>query len=440
MKKKILKCSISYSHEDLPIRKRFNTHLNVISRTHPLDVWCDMKITLGEDINESIKNNFNKSDIIFLLVSPDFVDSANCFETELNMAIERHNKNECLIVPIIISEVVNLNALPFGSLERAPKNGRPVKSYRPYDRGFAEVAQQVIEMIDKFYKNGINNTPINTNKDSDKNVNKKVNKKTNNKTKKTNNIELTNNEQNCSSSVVKYRVVQEGELKEIAIPQGVISKLPDYHLSTVKFIQKMEDILNNCTNDYIESINRFSRRKAVADRQRLVKFRTFLFEIANSIADCYIGTFNTRVHFRRLIDNQYKGLVVSGGSNTATKASDLTIMPCNSGMIYISGRLGYPLIRSYNESHHMSGQNDNIWVEHLTCTFKDGPNAQGAPFLSMGISLNETTVRTYKNTLRIMAYTRLDITVGQYINRFLNKCNQEDKNFILSDIMVKSFK
>lgn len=429
MKNRVLKCAISYSHKDRPMRQMFYDHLNGISRTHPLDIWCDMKIAAGKDVDKAIKEHFTNSDIIFLLVSTDFVNSTYCFENELKIAMERHNRNECLVVPVILSEVANIDQLPFGSIQRVPADGIPIKSRKPYQRGFNDADQMIIEMIDNLYKNET------MNKSSRAQLNPKTKKRATKSTEKN----TTRKPIKRKSSVVKYNIVKDGELKSIAIPQTVIDKLPDYHLSTVKFVQKMEEIVSNSIEDYKESSKSFPQKKAYADKRRLRLFRTFLFETANTVADCFVGTYNTRVHFRRLIDNKYKGLVVSGGRNVAAKASDLTEMPCNDGMIYISGRLGYPLIRSYNEMHHMIGQNDDIWIEHLTCTFKEEINGQGAPFLSMGISLNKVTSKTYKNVLRIMAYTRLDLTVGHYIERFINHCKQEDPDFILSDIMAKPF-
>ena len=111
-------------------------------------------------------------------------------------------------------------------------------------------------------------------------------------------------------------------------------------------------------------------------------------------------------------------------------------MPSQEGMIFISGLLSMPLLRSFNQSLHKTCKNDNIWIEHLTCTFKNLVNAK-TPIISMGISLNKHLVKDFTPILILMAYTRLDIRIEELINQYIDGCKNIDKNYDLGQF-VKS--
>ncbi len=431
-----LKCAISYSHEDTNMCKLFKKHLNVLSKTYPLKVWCDMEILGGQDLDEEIKKNFKDSDIIFLLVSNNFVASYYCFEKEMKFALQRHKKNNCVVIPIIISKVANIDDLPFGKLNRAPKDGKPINTFASYDKGFSEADIVIGNAIKNFPKYSINGF-------SDK-KNLQLENHTPKAKESTSKPKLKKNTSRKPKSIT-YRIVKDGKPTDVKMTQALLNAMPNYYMKTSEFSKTLSGILNNAVNNY-EAIckERPIKQNAASNIRRLKYFREFLFSISEAISDNFIGKINTRIHFRRLNKNNkvYEGLVVAGGTidgfSDTTTAKQLSKMPSQTGMIFLSGNLSLPLIRSLNKSYHQEGINDKYWIEHLTCTFKEENNEQ-TPLLSMGISLNEHTLKRHKTTLLLMAYLRLDLIIETAIRDYISRCKSFDPNYELSNFITARF-
>ncbi|HYP27307.1 MAG TPA: COR domain-containing protein [Blastocatellia bacterium] len=137
----------SYSHKDERLRNNLETHLKLMQRRGVIDVWHDRKIEAGEDWKQKIDQNLEQADIILLLVSADFINSDYCYEIEMKRALERHDKGEARVVPVIVRDV-NWSAAPFARLQALPKDGLPVSKWRDRDSALRNVSEG-IEMVVK---------------------------------------------------------------------------------------------------------------------------------------------------------------------------------------------------------------------------------------------------------------------------------------------------
>ena len=68
-----------------------------------------------------IKQELLDSDIILLLISSDFLASNYCYDIEIKKAIERHEKGEAKVIPIIVRPC-DWKDLPFSKIQGLPKN------------------------------------------------------------------------------------------------------------------------------------------------------------------------------------------------------------------------------------------------------------------------------------------------------------------------------
>ena len=94
---------ISYSHKDEKFRDQFETHLVVLQRQGRIKLWSDRSIGAGREFEGEISKNLEQADLIVLLVSPDFVASAYCYDIEMARAIRRHKEGTALVIPVIVS-------------------------------------------------------------------------------------------------------------------------------------------------------------------------------------------------------------------------------------------------------------------------------------------------------------------------------------------------
>ncbi len=122
----------SYSHKDETLRNELETHLKLLQRQGLIDTWHDRKIEAGEEWKRKIDENLERADIILLLVSADFIASDYCYEIEMKRALERHEKGEARVIPVILRDC-KWNSTPFAKLQALPKDGKAVKKWPDKD-------------------------------------------------------------------------------------------------------------------------------------------------------------------------------------------------------------------------------------------------------------------------------------------------------------------
>ena len=408
---KSYKIFVSYSHKDSVMMSKLKTHLSPLSRTDNVDIWYDGKISAGSELSDEIFENLKQSEIILLLISPAYVESNFCYEKEMLSAIHRAQNNECLVIPVIIKPTLLIDELPFGSLMRVPKDGKPISAFKPTDSGYADAAQRINQAIE-VWKNQM----------SSKN-------------------QSTANSQRQALRPPKKRrarvciqLYKEGVLTACPVNQATVDALPTYLDRTVKFIRMMDVALEYAINKYKQQHLMKKKRK----NWRLIEFRQFLFTLSSYIKIYLLGGSGVRVHFRCLKDGAYYGIMaVDDDEQLAVKinwAKELTRMPSRSGMIYHSNRLKAPLIKSYNQSYHIQATHDDKWEEYLTYALIGLNEGNPAP-LSFGISINKTIANAESAILNLIAYTQFAEHITQYLTRYIASCKQIDSSFRLTNII-----
>jgi len=141
------KVFISYAHEDESYKDELRKHLKTLERLKKINVWDDRDINAGEEWNEEIMTALKTSDIILLLISPDFIASDFCFEKELKLAIERHEAGTARVIPIILRNC-DWYEFEFGKLQALPKNAKPIVEFNNQDEAYVFIARQIKKVVD----------------------------------------------------------------------------------------------------------------------------------------------------------------------------------------------------------------------------------------------------------------------------------------------------
>lgn len=134
----------SYSHADEGLRDQLEKQLAMLKRQGVIETWHDRRIGAGEEIHSAIDDHINTDDIILLLVSPDFLASDYCYDIEMTRAMERHNRGEAIVIPVIL-RACDWHPAPFGRLKAVPLDGKPIKQWADIDDAFLQVAKAVRE-------------------------------------------------------------------------------------------------------------------------------------------------------------------------------------------------------------------------------------------------------------------------------------------------------
>jgi KaiC/GvpD/RAD55 family RecA-like ATPase len=144
-----VKIFFCYAHEDEALLNKLKAHLRPLQLQGLIDIWYDRDINAGMEWEKEIDKHLNTADLILLLVSPDFINSDYCYSTEMKRAMERHEKGEAHVIPIILRHVYWQGML--GKLQALPTDAKPVTSsfWHTFDEAFLDVIEGILKTLQK---------------------------------------------------------------------------------------------------------------------------------------------------------------------------------------------------------------------------------------------------------------------------------------------------
>lgn len=148
MKRYPAKIFFCYSHKDEKLRSELEKHLKMLERQGIIINWHDRKILPGKNWNTTIESNLDSSDIVLLLLSPDFLASDYCVEVEMKRAFELHKNGHLQIVPVLF-RICDWKNSEFSKFQGLPSDMEPVISSKWYseDEAFYNIVQGLKEII-----------------------------------------------------------------------------------------------------------------------------------------------------------------------------------------------------------------------------------------------------------------------------------------------------
>jgi hypothetical protein len=142
---------ISYSHCDIAYKNELEKHLSVLRDNGEVIAWSDEEILPGDKWDLEINKNLKTAEIILLLVSPDFLSSKYIKEIELSNVLDRNEKGECRVIPIILRKCHWESSL-IGHLQAIPAiDGKivPISKWPDKDEAYYTVAAGIERVLNK---------------------------------------------------------------------------------------------------------------------------------------------------------------------------------------------------------------------------------------------------------------------------------------------------
>lgn len=409
MSNKGVKCFISYSHKDSRMCERFRNHLDALVRLYEFENWYDGMIPAGGNIDKEVAKNLKDSDIVFLLISPDFIASDYCYSKELKMAIKRHREGKCIVVPIICKSYVP-GTYPFSSLKFVPTDGRPINSFRPQDTGFINACTGIGNLLQEYFENH------------------KLSYPKENQTKSSN----SNNRSSSSRSQnIKFPIVKGKKISNDKLTQNIFDYLRKDSLLIQQFATKVDELTNRQLQSLSVLITPSTQEGAVLAYGKN-DFESYLLQIFSYIQQTFLGTENTFAHFRFKKDDQYVSFV-----NVGYPIVNLPTIPISAkgGMIECSQSLGMPVIKSLNRTlHEKTHPNEHISRDYITCTFNKISKLYDID-ISMCISIIGRTTKKFKEALVPLSILEIDKLIEKFLLNYISSCMQLNPKYNIKTIL-----
>ena len=146
---------ISYSHKDEELRDQLEVQLAMLQRQGLVEVWHDRRMLAGDRLDWTISKELDESDIILLLVSPDFIASDYCYKIEKGRALERHREGKARLISVILRPC-DWTHTDLRNYLVTPRDGRPITQWPDRDEAFLDVAKAIRRAIEGL---GLANSP-----------------------------------------------------------------------------------------------------------------------------------------------------------------------------------------------------------------------------------------------------------------------------------------
>lgn len=147
---KMVKLFISYAHKDESYKDSLVEHLSGMQRNGIIDGWQDRQILPGEEWDDEIKKELEAAQIIVFLVSSSFMASDYIHDVEIAKAIQRHEKGEVEIVPVIIRPC-DFSSLKISKFQALPKDAKPIAKWELPDEAYLDVVLRLKHLIIRKY-------------------------------------------------------------------------------------------------------------------------------------------------------------------------------------------------------------------------------------------------------------------------------------------------
>ncbi len=145
-----LKLFYCYARADARLLKRLDDHLTILKREGIISEWHDGDISVGQEWEEEIHQHLQSAQIILLLISSSFLASDYCYDIEMQKALEKQEKGNARVIPIILREC-DWQIASFRKLQALPSNGKPATMWGNKDAAFADIARGIREVAEKLH-------------------------------------------------------------------------------------------------------------------------------------------------------------------------------------------------------------------------------------------------------------------------------------------------
>ncbi|TMC22767.1 MAG: TIR domain-containing protein, partial [Chloroflexi bacterium] len=137
----------SYADKDTSLLEQLEVHLSGLRRQNLISTSHKQKLVAGTEKAQAIDARLDRASLILLLVSPDYLASDYCYESEMQRAIKRHEADQARVIPIIVRPC-DWTYAPFARQQSLPQDGKPVTQWPDRDTAWHNVISGIRRVIE----------------------------------------------------------------------------------------------------------------------------------------------------------------------------------------------------------------------------------------------------------------------------------------------------
>jgi hypothetical protein len=139
-----------YVPEDEEVSHELALHLAGLRRAGFIETIHEYEINRDDLERNAIDPRIFEANIILLSTSPDFLSSKYCFSKEMSIILERHQKGQACVIPVLL-QPSEWKRSPIGMLEAFPTREREVSRWSLQDEALVNVVEGVRDAIQCYW-------------------------------------------------------------------------------------------------------------------------------------------------------------------------------------------------------------------------------------------------------------------------------------------------
>ncbi len=139
---------LCYARKDESMAGELKNHLSLFVRNGRIALWEYGNISPGSEWKQEMDTHLDEAQMILLLMSASFLASDYCYSVQMQRAIERHERKEARVIPIILRPV-HWNEPPLDKLQALPDRAKPISRWADRDEGYKNVADGIVRVIEQ---------------------------------------------------------------------------------------------------------------------------------------------------------------------------------------------------------------------------------------------------------------------------------------------------
>ncbi len=137
---------VSYSHKDMEQKEEVMTILNALPPGIEFEAWDDNKMLAGENVDATIFQEIDRTDVFLALISRNYLASPYCKE-EMKTALIQAEQRGCRVVPVIVRSTESWQDYPIGQKLALPPDGKAPTDWQHEDQHWTAVEKGLIKIL-----------------------------------------------------------------------------------------------------------------------------------------------------------------------------------------------------------------------------------------------------------------------------------------------------
>jgi hypothetical protein len=137
----------SYAPQDTTLEQELKEHLRPLQREGLIELWPDRDMSAATGWEQERNKHLQTAQIILLLVSIDYLNSDYCSGVEMKQALERHQRGEVRLIPILLRPC-SWDRSPISRLQVLPSNGKPVTVWSHREEAWLDVVRALSRVVE----------------------------------------------------------------------------------------------------------------------------------------------------------------------------------------------------------------------------------------------------------------------------------------------------